>query len=604
MRPVAESAASDLVLHDLVDALLQENLHSIADRIREEAHPALTGEQHLESGERWCLVDVAPGAVCFRAHRAVLQPYRLSRPPVWYVEGEHVRSLAPDELARLVLAGESELPGAARVDTDLRTAVEHATVTLEAQEDPKPQAGTLLAGEALATTRGRPFHPTARAASGWTADELARYGTTLGAPVALDWIAVRRDRLRWGSDPGSTMLHEFLLDGEDRERLDKAMREVGLDERDYQPLPAHPWQVAHVLPDTYRTELESGEIVPLARGIGRGRPTSSLRTLATVPESRFHVKLPLGVSTLGAQRLLPPRYLDNGDRAQRTMRDLVSRDGMLERRVLLCAEGTWCGWQHPSGSDEFDDRPGQVSAQVRVYPEGLLSNPDVLVVPMAALAAHQWRVLSSLLRPDCSADAAVAFFASLAEAFCEMGFSFLRYGVLPELHGQNVLVTLRDGVVDRFVLRDHDALRVSPEWMAAAGVPDPGYRIKPGAPQSLSLCDPRELLGYLQTLGFQVNLFGIADALARHYGIAEERFWAELEGAVTGALARLDLPDHVADVMEDEVLRSATWPCRLVLGPMLRGAGGGGVSMPAGTGRVPNPLHPLNAVNTADQGRR
>ncbi|MGH3977756.1 MAG: IucA/IucC family protein, partial [Pseudonocardiaceae bacterium] len=486
---------------------------------------------------------------------------------------------------------------AGRVGAELGSAVEHARVTLTARAglaDPVPRPGGLLAGERLAATRDRPFHPTARAASGWSARELARYGPMRERPLALDWVALRRDRLRHGSGPGSDRLHELLLDDADLQQLDQALLRAGLDAAAYQPLPVHPWQGEHVLPGQFGPERAAGEVVPVARGLGRFHPTASLRTLVTAPETRLHLKLPLGVTTLGAARLLPPRYLDNSDRAQRTMQQLLDRDQVLGRRVLLCDERTWCGWQHPSGAEEFADRPGHLAAQLRACPAGLLDDPGLLVVPMAALAAHEWDVLGAALgagRPGgFTAGHAVGFFRELAGAFCELGLGFLRHGVLPELHGQNVLVALRDGVVETFVLRDHDTLRLYPGWMAAAGVPDPGYRIRPGAPQSLQLPSGQALLGYLQTLGFQVNLYGIADALGRRYGVGEEVFWSALHAAVAGALARLALPEHLAGVVEDGLLRAPTWPCRLVLGPLLRRGRPGGVSMPAAVGTVRNPL--------------
>jgi siderophore synthetase component len=106
----------------------------------------------------------------------------------------------------------------------------------------------------------------------------------------------------------------------------------------------------------------------------------------------------------------------------------------------------------------------------------------------------------------------------------------------------------------------------------------------------LRLPSAEALLGYLQTLGFQVNLYGIADALCRHYGIGEQVLWAELRNAVVEAMDRLALPGRVTDVLEREVLHASTWPSRLVLGPLLRQGRSGSVSMPAGAGRVPNPL--------------
>ncbi|MEV5541043.1 IucA/IucC family protein [Saccharopolyspora shandongensis] len=565
---------AELVMRDLVDALLQEDL-VVGTRAEADRPAALAGEP-LAAGEQWCQVKLSAGWVCWRVRSGgALQHHRYARGPVWFGgDGSAPRPLHPAEL--LVLAC-GELPGAAEVSADVRAAVEHTEVVLgqRAELDLTPQDGRLLVGERLAATRNRPFHPTARAAAGWSADEVAWYGWMRAEPVGLDWVAVRRDRLRLGGAPESQQLPELVLDRAAQRTLADAQQSTG---DEYLAIPVHPWQFEHALPALFADELGDRTVVPLVRGLGRFHPTSSIRTLTTAPESRHHVKLPLGVATLGATRLLPPRYLANAERAQETMRDLVDRDPVLRRRVALCDERIWCGWHDPD--DEFDDRPGQLAAQVRVYPE-----LDGLVLPMAALAAHEWDVLAPAMSARFDP---VEFFAELARSFCEFGFGFLRYGVLPELHGQNVVVQLRAGQVDRFVLRDHDTLRLCPEWMAKAGTRDPEYAIKPCAPQSLRLESAEALVGYLQTLGFQVNLYGIADALCRHFGLDEGVLWGQLRGAVHECLE--PQPPAVAGVLRAQLLHAETWPSREVLGPLLRQGRSSGVSMPAGTGAVPNPF--------------
>lgn len=502
-----------------------------------------------------------------------LQPYRFSEGPVLHGS----RELAPHQLLRLVAGDESS--AAEQIAGDVRTAVEHADVTLSARHNLTPEPGSLLAGERLAATRGRPFHPTARAVTGWSADELAEYGPMRRDPLGLGWVAVRVDRLRFGAGVGADRLAELLLDGPDRERLAAAAADLG---DEFCLLPVHPWQLEHVLPREFSRELDRGLVRPVARSIGRFHPTASLRTLSS-QSPRRHVKLPLGVSTLGAARLLPPRYMDNGERAERLMRALLERDPVLRRRVSVCDEQSWCGW----AGNEFADRPGQLAAQLRSYPAGVLDQPNTLALPMAALAAHEWRKLGSAIRKGFDP---VDFFRGLAAAFTEVALSFLRYGVLPELHGQNVLVTLRDGIPRRFVLRDHDTLRLYPQWMAAAGVLDPGYRMKAGARQSLRLDCAEELVKYLQTQGFQMNLYGIADALGRHYGVDEAVFWEQLRFAVVGCLAELDLPRHVEVIVRRQLLDARTWPTRQMLGPLLQVGSTSGIDQPVTTGAVPNPL--------------
>jgi staphyloferrin B synthase len=562
---------------DLVDALIQEGLFGFGD-----PRAAPDGE------EGWFCVPAADGDVRLRLREGgALQRHRFAGGPVLHGG----RELEPDEVLGLVAGAGA---GAVTIAGDVRAAVEHAEVTLAARGDLTPRPGDMLAGERLAATRGRPFHPTARAAAGWTAAELAAYGPMRADPLALDWVAVRRDRLRFGAGAGGDRLADLLLDAPDRERLAAATAALG---DGMCLLPVHPWQLAHVLPREFAAELKAGIVRPVARGIGSFRPTASLRTLCS-PVRERHVKLPLGIATLGATRLLPPRYLGNSERAERLMRALLERDPALRRRVSLCDEQSWCGW----AGDEFADRPGQLAAQLRTYPAGILDEPGTLAIPMAALAAHEWETLGPALLDDLDP---LDFFGALAAAFAEAGLRFLRYGVLPELHGQNVVVTLRDGMPERFVLRDHDTLRLYPAWMDAAGVSDPGYRVRPHAPQSLRLDRAEALVGYLQTLGFQVSLYGIADALGRHYGIGDDAFWARLRAAIGGGLDEIDLPRHVEAVVRRQLLDAPTWPARQVLGPLLRSGSRTGVSMPAATGTVRNPLRPaFDAPETARRAGR
>lgn len=587
-----------LVLRDLIDTLLSENIAGVADALDVDA-AGMAGVALVET-ERWARVPVNGGALVFRCRDGgPPRPWRLSRGPVWFV-GDTQRELAPAEVLAL-LVDSGEFPELDVVTADLRAAVEHTEATFagwSALVERAPRPGGLLTGERLAATRNRPFHPTARAVSGWSAAELAEYGPMRQRPLALRWVAVRRDRLRHGESPASGRIAEILLGSSEHDQLVDAVRKSGVDD-EYQAVPVHPWQFDQVLAAQWADEMAARDVVPLDCRLGRFHPTASLRTLATAPEPAPHVKLPLGggtrgVATLGAARLLPPRYLDNGDKAQRTVRWIVDSDPELSERVALCEESAWCGW-HASAADEFADRPGELAAQVRRYPADVLAD-DTIALPMASLAADQWHHLS----PALHVDDPVAFFREITTAFCAMTFAFLAHGVLPELHGQNVVVALPatrpfTGTWPRFVLRDHDTVRICPRWMSAAGTPDPGYRITPGAPQSLRLDEPETLIGYAQTLGFQVNLYGIADALARHYDLDEQIFWRVLAEVVATGIEAAAVRDEVRDRLRATVVDAPTWPSRRVLGPLLRAGHGNGVSMPAATGRVPNPLAPTVA---------
>lgn len=564
---------TDAVLRDLVDAAVQEGLVDV------EA-PRADGWGRV--GRLWARLR----------HGGVLQPWRLDGGPL-LDEDERPVALG-DVVSGLGLDG----PGAAPLAADVVAAREHAGALRSGRAAlaglDRPGPGDLLPGERLAATRGRPFHPTGRVVGGWSVAEVTELGPMRTTTLAPAWVAVRRDRLRVGPDVRSGHLHTELLDAGERAQLEDLLAEAGVDPAEHQPVPVHPWQAEHVLHREFADEIARREVValggPTAPCPGRLHPTSSLRTLVVAGSPRHHLKLPLGVTTLGAARLLPPRYLDNGDRAERTTRAVAAADPVLARLVGLCAEGCWAGWS--AGDDEFEDRPGHLAAQLRTYPEGPGDDDAVVGLPMSALAADEW----DLLAPALGVDDPVVFFAGLARDFTAVLLSFLGHGVLPEVHGQNVVVRLAPGgAVAGFVLRDHDTLRLHEPWARAAGVPDPGYRIRPGGLQTLRLDDPAALVAYAQTLGFQVNLYGIADALARHHALDERVFWAALREAVESALATLALPPAVAALVDHAVLRAPSWPSRTVLRPLLDTGPSSSVSMPAGTGRVTNPLrHPAD----------
>jgi siderophore synthetase component len=329
-----------------------------------------------------------------------------------------------------------------------------------------------------------------------------------------------------------------------------------------------------VLPVVFAREIADGVVVPLDHGPGEGRATASLRTL-DLGDGR-HLKLPLGVTTLGSARLLGARSLDHAQRGERVLRRVLAADPGLATRVAVADETAWVGFARPDGSDEFADRPGHLAAVLRRLPPGSGTHR----LPLAALAAPAWDgPLAALGDP-------AGVFAEVVEAVVATGIGFLRHGVLPEMHGQNVLVEWDRGRVVRLVLRDHDAVRVHPRWLS---VPDPAYRLAPGGTQSLRLDTPTALIDFFATLAVEVGLGGVVDALVRHTGTPEHVWWSVIRRAVERAVEATRNP-LVRGTLDAVLLEAETWPYRTVLRPLLERGPSRGTSMPAGVARVPNPL--------------
>jgi siderophore synthetase component len=611
------------VLASLVDGLIAEDLFGFRSRGR---IGSVAGALYLplSGDERHVQVGLGAAAVVFRAcPAAALQPYRLSRPPVLLVgpDGGGPVPLAPRELLTLVVDALS--PGGSGVSPEmtgrppnldevlegLDLAVTHGAILLGAEavwgRVRTAARPTLLDWEALTALGDRPFHPTGRARVGWDQARYRRYSPAGPQPLGLDWVAVRRDHLACGTfDRVAKSPADVLLAAGEREALAAAAGAAGVDGSDYTVLPVHPWQQAHVLAELFAPEWRSGVCAPVAQGLGAFRPTASTRTLVPAGAARsaaaVHVKLPVGIATLGALRLLPPRYLANGARAQVLLEAAAARHPALVGRLHACDEQGWWAFSPPGGGAGYDDKPGHLGCLLRVWPDGIGVGPGQSLVPLGALgvttaggapaAPGLARLVADRGDDPASPAAALAVFDDVARVVSEVALACFSLGFMPELHGQNAVLACDAGRVTGIVLRDHDTVRLHRPWLAAAGLPDPGYDVKPNSPNSLWAAGPEELLGWFQMLGLEVSLRAIGRALTSAYDVEEHIVWRRLADVVRAARAGVDLPAAAAEVTDRQLFHAAGWPTKLVIGPLLAREGTGGGSMPSGTGRAGNPF--------------
>ncbi|HVW32826.1 MAG TPA: IucA/IucC family protein, partial [Acidimicrobiia bacterium] len=605
------------VLAALVDGLIAEDLFGFRSRGR---IGSVAGALYLPltGDERHVQISLGSDGLVFRARPvAALAPYRLSRPPVLLLGADGPVPLSPREVLDLVVArlAETRPPNLDEVLDGLDLAVTHGATLLAAEATwsrvitaARP---TLLDWEALTAVGDRPFHPTGRARVGWDQARHRRYSPGAAEPIALDWVAVRRDHLHAGvsdfgsrDDPGPA---DVLLGPADRARLASAEAAAGVGRADHVVVPVHPWQLAHVLPMVFAGELAAGVVRPVATGIGSFRATAATRTLAPVPAGlaaalappgAVHVKLPVGISTLGALRLLPPRYLANAARAQTLLEAAAVKHPALAGRLHACDERAWWAFSDPGLEPDYRDKPGHLGCLLRVWPDGVGTGPGEHLVPLGALgvvlpdgsAPGLARLIADRHDDPASPGAALAVFDDVARVVSEVALACFGLGFLPELHGQNAVLATSGGRVDGIVLRDHDTVRVHRPWLAEAGLPDPGYHVKPGTSNSLAAATPEELLGWFQTLAVEVSLRAVGRVLTTVYGVAEETVWRRLAQVVRAARAGVDLPPTAAEVSDRQLFHAARWPTKLVLGPLLDRVGTGGGSMPSAVGRAGNPF--------------
>jgi siderophore synthetase component len=368
--------------------------------------------------------------------------------------------------------------------------------------------------------------------------------------------------------------------------------------------------------------------VALADDLGTFRATASLRTL--VPDGRpgLHLKLPLGITALGARRDLPVRYLANGDRGKHLLAAVARHPG-LRGRVHVCDESDW--WLATGGGMA----DGVLGCQLRRYPPALVADPGTALVPLAAFGVtvdDRAPAVAALAaaRPGrgrgpgddgpaaarrrghprrLDRAAGLGLLAALTTEMVRLGVVALAHGVMPEVHGQNVVVVCRQGRVAGLALRDHDAVRIHPPWLAAAGLPDPGYVVDDRTPNTLVAGDPPALLAWFQMLGVHVGLHPVARAVGMATGAGEATCWSTIADATDACLSELAAPPDAppdtsparpgaldlrpaVEVARHQLLTRAAWPVKHVLGPLLERGGSCGTSMPSAVGTCANPLAP------------
>lgn len=302
--------------------------------------------------------------------------------------------------------------------------------------------------------------------------------------------------------------------------------------------------------------------------------TSSLRSFYYA-EHR-HLKFATSQATLGAKRTMPPRYLYNGDAAYALLQQILNNDSKLQERLQLCDEQNW--WASGAAT-ELITCQGELAVQLREFPE--TGHATLARFTMAALNhPDAWCWLNA------QGFAVHSLWLDLCTAFTRLMLTLWHYGVLPECHGQNIQIWLDEHQQWRFILRDHDTLRICTTQLEQQRLPVPDYQINWHSPNTLVLADQTSLLSYFTTLGIQVNLYPIALAISRAGFGNETLFWQHLHQVVSDISATL--PDVAALVIQEALVAANTWPFKAILTPLLH-ADEQVTGMPSAITEIANP---------------
>lgn len=513
-----------------------------------------------------------------------------------------------DAMQRLGYFSEGEASKLARLRVELESALmqnqlsSHHQIRSENWRTDQP-AELFIQLEQYAALRDRPYHPLAKLKAGFSNEEYQQFSPEFSQPIGLNWVAIKKEKLVFGQAVSQLKTQQpakIFLNSEQYLQLHQELTEQGLSE-DYLAIPMHAWQFEHVLTEQFQPELAEQVIIPLHFQSAEMYASSSLRSLLSASTPQDSLKLPLAVKSLGSLRFLPIVKMINGQKNQQLLQVAKQKDEMLEKRLWLCDENQW--WAYlphqpenltPDNLTLFAERPMHLAAQRRRIPAELLQQP-YQIIPMASLGhcidgeIYPFELILKAQQLKSNPANVIAVFKSLCRDFFEVNLRLFRLGLMGEIHGQNICVVLNQGQFSGFMLRDHDSLRIYLPWLQQHGLEDPAYLSPHDFRITLYYDAVEDLILYLQTLGIQVNLASILEAIAEYYQMDEMQLWQVLAQQLQQSLNEVPFCAEARAELQELLFEKAQWPYKQLIRPLLEQQNRVG-SMPSSMGKTSNIL--------------
>ncbi|MFF7485770.1 IucA/IucC family protein [Streptomyces luteogriseus] len=311
-------------------------------------------------------------------------------------------------------------------------------------------------------TEGHPCFVANNGRLGFGIHEYLSYAPETASPVRLVWLAAHRSRAAFTAGVGieyESFLREEL--GEKTvERFHGVLRDQGLDPADYLFIPVHPWQWWNKLTVTFAAEVARKHLVCLGEGDDEYLAQQSIRTFfnRTSPEKHY-VKTALSVINMGFMRGLSAAYMEATPAINDWLAQLIEGDPVLRSTGLsIIRERAAVGYRHleyEQATDRYSPYRKMLAALWRESPVPSLQEGESLAT-MASLV-HVDRQGASVAGAliDQSGLAPKEWLRRYLQAyFTPLLHSFYAYDLVFMPHGENVILVLKDGVVQRAIYKD------------------------------------------------------------------------------------------------------------------------------------------------------
>ncbi|MFI0794402.1 GNAT family N-acetyltransferase [Micromonospora rubida] len=394
-------------------------------------------------------------------------------------------------------------------------------------------------------TEGHPGFVANNGRIGFGIDEYHRYAPEVGRPVRLLWLAAHRDHTTFtcSTDTDADTLLRAELGEDTLAGFATTLTGLGLDPADYLFIPVHPWQWWNRIAVTFAADVAERRLVLVGPGPDEYLPQQSVRTFFNVthPE-RHYVKTALSVLNMGFIRGLSAAYMEATPAINDWLADLIDRDEVLRATGLtIIRERAAIGYRNrrfEAATDRYSPYRKMLAALWRESPVPGLE-------PGRRLAT-----MASLLHVDSAGGSFAA--ALVAESGLPAGVWLRRYldaYLVPLLHslyaydlafmphGENVILVLRDGAVERAIFKDiaEEIVVMDPD----ADLPEAVHRVRADIP------DDEKLLS-IYTDVFSCYLRHLNVVFTDAGLLTEEEFWRAVADCASDYARRVP---HLAERM-------------------------------------------------------
>ncbi|MFF1469601.1 IucA/IucC family protein [Streptomyces mirabilis] len=311
-------------------------------------------------------------------------------------------------------------------------------------------------------TEGHPCFVANNGRLGFGVHEYLSYAPETASPVRLVWLAAHRSRAAFTAGVG--IEYESFVRAElgagTVERFAATLTEQGLDPQDYLLIPVHPWQWWNKLSVTFAAEVAQRHLVCLGEGDDEYLAQQSIRTFynTTNPEKHY-VKTALSVLNMGFMRGLSAAYMEATPAINDWLAQLVENDPVLKSTGLsVIRERAAVGYRHleyEAATDRYSPYRKMLAALWRESPVPSLQEGESLATMASLLHVdHTGASFAGALIERSGLTPVEWLRRYLRAYFTPLLHSFYAYDLVYMPHGENVILVIEDGAVQRAIYKD------------------------------------------------------------------------------------------------------------------------------------------------------